>query len=218
MHMDRAKYTSLFFSLFIPLTNISAMFTHIQNFTPSYLLQSGRSKGSSSGGGGGGGGGGGSSGGARTPPSSPDNTPNTHMALSESDDSSLNSMEIDERRAMNEDSDTGLESMSSAETPKLYPTGHHLPLCPLCGGGDEGGGGGVGGVGMVGSGGAGAGGGICALHMDPETIVRQVDTLKHEINKLKCDKLDLLRQNVVSGGSSSSSFSRSTVGLVGVVR
>lgn len=113
----------------------------------------------------------GSSSGARTPTSSPDTTPNT-MALSESDDSSLNSMDIDGHpHPLNEDSDTGLESMSSAETP------HKLSLqCPLCGNNED---------------------GVCALHADPETIMRQVETLKHEINKLKCDKLDLLRQNVV---------------------
>lgn len=95
------------------------------------------------------------------------------MALSESDDSSINSIDIDgHSHPLNEDSDTGLESMSSAETP------HKLSLhCPLCGGNED---------------------GVCALHADPETILRQVDTLKHEINKLKCDKLDLLRQNVVS--------------------
>lgn len=126
--------------------------------------QSSRSKGSKGSGG---------SSGARTPTSSPDTTPNTQMALSESDDSSINSIDIDgHSHPLNEDSDTGLESMSSAETP------HKLSLhCPLCGGNED---------------------GVCALHADPETILRQVDTLKHEINKLKCDKLDLLRQNVVS--------------------
>ena len=97
------------------------------------------------------------------------------MALSESDDSSLNSIDIDGHpHPLNEDSDTGLESMSSAETP------HKLSLpCPLCNTNED---------------------GVCALHPDPEVVMRQVDALKHEINKLKCDKLDLLRQNVVSGG------------------
>ncbi|KAK7076070.1 Rap1 GTPase-activating protein 1, partial [Halocaridina rubra] len=76
----------------------------------------------------------GGSSGARTPTSSPDTTPNTHMALSESDDSSLNSIDIDGHpHPLNEDSDTGLESMSSAETP------HKLSLqCPLCGGNEDG--------------------------------------------------------------------------------
>lgn len=104
--------------------------------------------------------------GARTPTSSPDTTPNTHMALSESDDSSLNSIDIHPHQ-LNEDSDTGLESMSSAETQQK--------MCFLCGGNEE---------------------GVCALHADPETVMRQMDLLKHEVNKLKCDKLELLRQNV----------------------
>lgn len=112
----------------------------------------------------------GGSSGARTPTSSPDTTPNTHMALSESDDSSLNSIDIDGHpHPLNEDSDTGLESMSSAETP------HKLSLpYTLCGGNED---------------------GVCTLH-DTDALIRQVDALKHEINKLKCDKLDLLRQNV----------------------
>lgn len=113
---------------------------------------------------------------ARTPPSSPDTTPNTHLAMSESDDSSLNSMDIDNHpHHLNEDSDTGLESMSSAETPHKMAA-----ACPLCGGQEE---------------------AACALHADPEAVLRQVEALKQEINKLKCDKLDLLRQNVVSWGS-----------------
>lgn len=93
------------------------------------------------------------------------------MALSESDDSSLNSMDIDcHPQPLNEDSDTGLESMSSAETP------HKLSLqCPLCGGHED---------------------GVCALHADPEIVMQQVETLKQD-NKLKFDERDLLRQNVV---------------------
>lgn len=131
--------------------------------TPNTLVtitpQSTRSKGS------------GESSGPRTPPSSPDTTPNTHLAHYESDDSSLNSMDIDSHQhPLNEDSDTGLESMSSAETPHKVAA-----ACPLCGGQEE---------------------GPCALHADPEAVLRQVDALKQEINKLKCDKLDLLRQNV----------------------
>ena len=83
-------------------------------------------------------------------------------------------MEIDSHQvAMNEDSDTGLESMSSAETPHKRSS----LACPLCGGNEE---------------------GVCTLHPDPDVVFKQVDGLKHEINKLKCDKLDLLRQNVVS--------------------
>ncbi|XP_050736059.1 rap1 GTPase-activating protein 1-like isoform X4 [Eriocheir sinensis] len=107
---------------------------------------------------------------ARTPPSSPDTTPNTHLALSESDDSSLNSDIDNHPHPLNEDSDTGLESMSSAETP------HNVAVaCPLCGGQEEGAGG---------------------FHANPEAVLRQVEALNQEINKLKCDKLDLLRQNV----------------------
>ncbi|CAL4093476.1 unnamed protein product, partial [Meganyctiphanes norvegica] len=115
----------------------------------------------------------GGSGGARTPTSSPETTPHLRPAMSESDDSiSTNSIEMDGHQvALNEDSDTGLESMSSTEHPNHKPT----IVCPLCGTAEE---------------------GPCALHGDPEIVVRQVDTLKHEINKLKCDKLDLLRQNV----------------------
>lgn len=93
--------------------------------------------------------------------------------MSESDDSSLNSVDTDNHpHPLNEDSDTGLESMSSAETP------HKLAAaCPLCGGQED---------------------ASCA-HTEPDVIVRQqMEALKQEINKLKCDKLDLLRQNVVS--------------------
>ena len=82
-------------------------------------------------------------------------------------------MDIDSHpHPLNEDSDTGLESMSSAETPHKVAA-----ACPLCGGQEE---------------------STCALHADPEAVLRQVEALKQEINKLKCDKLDLLRQNVVS--------------------
>lgn len=113
----------------------------------------------------------GESSGPRTPLSSPDTTPNTHLALSESDDSSLNSMDIDSHpHPLNEDSDTGLESMSSAETPHKVAA-----ACPLCRGQEE---------------------ATCAIHADPEAVLRQGEALKQEINKLKCDKLDLLRQNV----------------------
>lgn len=60
----------------------------------------------------------------------------------------------------NEDSDTGLESMSSTGTP------NKRSACSLC--------------------------------IEEETSRLQNDGLRLEINKLKCDKLDLLRQNVVS--------------------
>jgi hypothetical protein len=78
-------------------------------------------------------------------------------ALSESDDSSLNSVDLD--AAVYVDSDTGLESMSSAETPHK--------ACSLCLDTGEAGG-------------------------------RQAEALRQEVTRLKCDKLDLLRQNVVS--------------------
>lgn len=82
---------------------------------------------------------------------------NFRPALSESDDSSLNSVDLD--AAVYVDSDTGLESMSSAETPHK--------ACSLCLDTGEAGG-------------------------------RQAEALRQEVTRLKCDKLDLLRQNVVS--------------------
>ena len=39
----------------------------------------------------------------------------------------------------------------------------------------------------------------CSLCIEDETSRLQNDNFRQEINKLKCDKLDLLRQNVVSG-------------------
>lgn len=77
----------------------------------------------------------------------------THRVVSESDDSSLNS-ELELDQVVYPDSDTGLESMSSAET-------HEVSQCPQRG--------------------------------DLEN-----ETLRTEVTRLKCDKLDLLRQNVVS--------------------
>lgn len=66
------------------------------------------------------------------------------------------------------DSDTGLESMSSAEAT--------TKACSLC----------LDGV-------------VASNNMmvPPETNM-QIDGLKQEVTRLKCDKLDLLRQNVVS--------------------
>lgn len=66
------------------------------------------------------------------------------------------------------DSDTGLESMSSAEAT--------TKACSLCLDG------------VVASGGM----------MVPPEAGMQIDGLKQEVTRLKCDKLDLLRQNVVS--------------------
>lgn len=81
-----------------------------------------------------------------SPVSSPDLNPRPVQNPSESDDSSLNSVDL-----VYADSDTGLESMSSAETT--------LKSCPGC---------------------------------------LEGESLRQEVTKLKCDKLDLLRQNVVS--------------------
>lgn len=76
--------------------------------------------------------------------------------ISESDSSSLNSIDLD-GAVTYADSDTGLESMSSAETPNKQ--------CSLCADSNDN---------------------------------SKVDTLRQEVTRLKCDKLDLLRQNVVS--------------------
>ncbi|CAG7817153.1 unnamed protein product [Allacma fusca] len=114
-----------------------------------------------------------------SPVSSPDTPPHCSASLriSESDDSSINSEELEGSasshnhhnhhhfhyktskpfKTSNEDSDTGLESMSSAGTPNKRS---------------------------------------CSLCLEDENSSRQNDTLRLEINKLKCDKLDLLRQNV----------------------
>lgn len=78
----------------------------------------------------------------------------TQRVVSESDDSSLNS-ELELDQAVYPDSDTGLESMSSAET-------HDTTRCNAKDGAAE------------------------------------TETLRMEVTRLKCDKLDLLRQNVVS--------------------
>lgn len=83
------------------------------------------------------------------------------MAMSESDSSSLNSVELDGLgMAGAVDSDTGLESMSSAETPSGKP-------CGMC----------------------------CC---DAPNNESRVEGLRQDVTRLKCDKLELLRQNVVS--------------------
>ncbi|XP_018049726.1 PREDICTED: rap1 GTPase-activating protein 1-like isoform X3 [Atta colombica] len=76
----------------------------------------------------------------------------TQRVISESDDSSLNS-ELELDQAVYPDSDTGLESMSSAET-------HDTARCT-----------------------------------SKDGIVEN-ENLRMEVTRLKCDKLDLLRQNV----------------------
>lgn len=65
------------------------------------------------------------------------------------------------------DSDTGLESMSSAEAT--------TKACSLCLDGTPG----------------------LVVGMAQDTEI-QIDGLRQEVTRLKCDKLDLLRQNVVS--------------------
>jgi len=103
------------------------------------------------------------------------------LNLSESDNSSLNSIDLDTGGVYNGDSDTGLESMSSAETP-------HKPIsCSFCT--------------MEGSGGGTQE--VCpeAASAVEAAVARQLESLRQEVTRLKCDKLDLLRQNVVSVGS-----------------
>ncbi|CAB3234010.1 unnamed protein product [Arctia plantaginis] len=84
-----------------------------------------------------------------------------------SDDSSLNSVDLDPLGGMYVDSDTGLESMSSAEA----------AACGGCGGGA--------GVGAGGGAGGGVGGATAGA-----------DQLRQEVCRLKNDKLDLLKQNI----------------------
>lgn len=73
------------------------------------------------------------------------------------------------------DSDTGLESMSSAEAT--------TKACSLC---------------LDGSNSVGAHGQGIVAGMPSSDAGMQIDGLKQEVTRLKCDKLDLLRQNVVS--------------------
>ncbi|KAK7573935.1 hypothetical protein V9T40_011126 [Parthenolecanium corni] len=93
-----------------------------------------------------------------SPVSTPDMQPvhsTQRVTISESDSSSLNSVDLD-GAVTYADSDTGLESMSSAETPNKQ----------------------------------------CSLCVDSNND-NKVDSLRQEVTTLKCDKLDLLRQNVV---------------------
>ncbi|XP_063702112.1 rap1 GTPase-activating protein 1 isoform X2 [Culicoides brevitarsis] len=92
---------------------------------------------------------------------------NNGVAMSEtSDDSSLNSVDLDpmDAGATYIDSDTGLESMSSAEAT--------TKACSLC-----------------------LDGAPNLMPAGPE-VFQQIDGLRQEVTRLKCDKLDLLRQNV----------------------
>ncbi|CAD7080043.1 unnamed protein product [Hermetia illucens] len=87
-----------------------------------------------------------------------------------SDDSSLNSVDLDpmghlDTGATYIDSDTGLESMSSAEAT--------TKACSLCLDGSQ-----------------------SVMGTSPSETIAQIENLRQEVTRLKCDKLDLLRQNV----------------------
>lgn len=84
------------------------------------------------------------------------------------------------------DSDTGLESMSSAEAT--------TKACSLC---LEGGNNSVNSDGSSTNRSGSMMPSNAAIIAAGETM-QQIEGLKHEITRLKCDKLDLLRQNVVS--------------------
>lgn len=108
-------------------------------------------------------------------------------AMSEtSDDSSLNSVDLDpmmghlDGGAAYIDSDTGLESMSSADAT--------TKACSICLGSSSGGSGGGGSITPA---------PIMGSSPSNETVV-VIENLRQEVTRLKCDKLDLLRQNVVS--------------------
>uniref|UniRef100_A0A182VV15 Rap-GAP domain-containing protein n=1 Tax=Anopheles minimus TaxID=112268 RepID=A0A182VV15_9DIPT len=148
------------------------------------------------------------------------NNNNGPVAMSEtSDDSSLNSVDLDpmDAGATYIDSDTGLESMSSADAT--------TKACSLCldGTGSTNGGGSVVSVSISGasvtidgsgttrelrnSGGsassgtgstasAGCGGMVQGQGVLAQETLQQVEGMRQEITRLKCDKLDLLRQNV----------------------
>ncbi|XP_074112686.1 uncharacterized protein LOC141536218 isoform X2 [Cotesia typhae] len=84
----------------------------------------------------------------------------THRVVSESDDSSLNS-ELELDQAVYPDSDTGLESMSSAETHETTKTNNNINN-----------------------------------NNNNKNSANETENLRQEVTRLKCDKLDLLRQNV----------------------
>uniref|UniRef100_A0A182P950 Rap-GAP domain-containing protein n=1 Tax=Anopheles epiroticus TaxID=199890 RepID=A0A182P950_9DIPT len=150
------------------------------------------------------------------------NNNNGPVAMSEtSDDSSLNSVDLDpmDAGATYIDSDTGLESMSSADAT--------TKACSLCldGTGSTNGGGSVVSVSISGAsvtieggnarelrnsgGSASSGTGSTAsagqmgssigqgqVGVLTQETLQQVEGMRQEITRLKCDKLDLLRQNV----------------------
>ncbi|KAL9930890.1 rap GTPase activating protein 1 isoform 3-T5 [Glossina fuscipes fuscipes] len=88
-----------------------------------------------------------------------------------SDDSSLNSIDLDpiiahlDSGATYIDSDTGLESMSSAEAT--------IKACSMCMDGSQ---------------------AMCSSPSNETVVI--IENLRQEVTRLKCDKLDLLRQNV----------------------
>lgn len=134
----------------------------------------------------------------KSSPSSPVSSPDMYahrsqrVALSESDSSSLNSMDLD--AAVYVDSDTGLESMSSAETPhKSGPNG--TPHCHVCSCNNT--------SSSTTSSGTGSTDGTSTTNgVNIQTSSAccgdkpNSDSLRQEVTRLKCDKLDLLRQNV----------------------
>jgi len=115
-----------------------------------------------------------------TPDSSPDNTldkAGKRIDLCRtSSGSSFNSLgEREVESGHHEDSDTGMESMSSAETPN-----NNKKMTTLSSSCSE------------------DQGYHSVVPEHDETLSRQLENLNHEVNKLKCEKLDLLRQNVAS--------------------
>ncbi|XP_035908717.1 rap1 GTPase-activating protein 1 isoform X2 [Anopheles stephensi] len=144
------------------------------------------------------------------------NNNNGPVAMSEtSDDSSLNSVDLDpmDAGATYIDSDTGLESMSSADAT--------TKACSLCldGTGSTNGGGSVvsvsisgasvtidggnarelrnsGGSASSGTGSTASAGAQGQSGVLVQETLQQVEGMRQEITRLKCDKLDLLRQNV----------------------
>ena len=71
--------------------------------------------------------------------------------------------------------------MSSAETPHqrgLEALAGSCLDCPVCGGAPD--------------------GNLCVLHAGPEAVMKRMDCLNEEVKKLKGEKLNLLRQKVVS--------------------
>ncbi|XP_037075467.1 LOW QUALITY PROTEIN: rap1 GTPase-activating protein 1-like [Pollicipes pollicipes] len=101
--------------------------------------------------------------------SSPDATPHRtqRVAMSESDDSSLNSVDLEPAgyhgNGYHDDSDTGMESMGSTENKRLS--------CSFCA--DE-----------------------QPDPSAASDLIKELERLKTEVSALKNDKLDLLRQNV----------------------